>query len=353
MSTQSRVVTAPSRVAAGVGFRPILDVARGTVAGYQTVGSTLPAALRDGSAADDATVVTTALAALSTLPANTFITVPFSIGAGIDPEVVALLEHVGALSGIVLDLVDVPEDLDPTTQAVLDRLRAAGALVALGGDDAPQPPLRSVIRLRPSIIRLGRAWVDGIERSPEKRSVIEVTGNVASQLDAWVLAEGVCTAAELRTLSELGVPLAQGALVGGAHGVWQDVEQQAVNALPHRAADVSHDAVLRGLVRQAYTTRDVASARAVLPDTHGFEILVVVDADQRPTSLLAKDDHGEWSSRDALCVDIDTPASDAVARAMSRPRDTRFTPLVCTDARGALLGALHLEDLMTHLAARA
>ena len=353
MSTQPWVVTAPPRVAAEVAFRPILDVARGTVAGYQTVASSLPPALREGSAADDVTVVSTALAALPMLPANTFITVPLAIGSGIDPAVVDLLDDVTALSGIVLDLVDVPEDVDSATQAVLDRLSDAGALLALGGDDAPQPPLRSVIRLRPAIIRLGRAWVDGIERSSEKRSVIEVTGNVASQLDAWVLAEGVTTAAELRTLSELGVPLAQGPLVGGPHGVWQEVAQQAVNALPHHDATVPPDAVLRGLVRQSYTTQDVASARAVLPDTHGYEVVVVVDADRRALSLLVKDDHGEWLTRDALCVDVDTPASDAVARALSRPRGTRFTPLVCTDPRGRLVGVLHLEDLMTHLAARA
>lgn len=353
MTAQPWVVTAPPRVAAEVAFRPILDVARGVVAGYQTVASSLPPALRGGSAADDVTVVSTALAALPMLPANTFITVPLTIGAGVDPAVVALLDDVRSLSGIVLDLVDVPEDLDPTSQAVLDRLRAAGALVALGGDDAPQPPLRSVIRLRPAIIRLGRAWVDGIERSSEKRSVIEVTGNVASQLDAWVLAEGVTTAAELRTLSELGVPLAQGPLVGAPHGVWQDVEQHAVNALPHHETLVPHDAVLRGLVRQAYTTQDVVSARAVLPDSAGYEVVVVVDADHRALSLLVKDDHGEWLTRDALCLDVDTLASDAVARAMSRPRDSRFTPLVCTDPRGRLVGVLHLEDLMTHLAARA
>lgn len=343
MSVAPWVVSTPQRPDVDLAYRPILDLARGVVAGYQTL-VTAPS--------QDAASVGTALAAASTLPPNTFLTVPLGLGPdGLAAEVPgafdALCAH-GDLAGIVLDLVDLGDEVDPRAVQRLQALREAGALVALGGDGVPQPALRSIIRLRPSIVRLGRAWVEGIEHSVEKRDAVEVTGTMAGQLDAWVLAEGVSSAAELRTLSDLGVPLAQGPIVGQAQSVWQDARPQAHQALPHEKV-VRTDGVLRDLVRRAYTTDDLASAQAVLPDSTGYEVVVVVDEHRRPVSILLKSGAGRWETSDVLTVHVDTPLQAAVARAMARPRQTRFTPLACTDSAGGFLGVLHLEDLMAHL----
>lgn len=347
------VVSTPQRIDADVTFSPILDLARGVVAGYQTVASPVLARRSQDVVDDPCSIMTAALAAAATLPADTFLTVPLGLGDGgpgdlEDRTLMSVLEARGDLSGVVLDLRDVPEDVGAAPAARLESLRAAGATVALGGEEAAQPTLRSIIRLRPSIVRLGRAWVEGVEHSAEKRDAIEVTGTMAAQLDAWLLAEGVRTAAELRTLSELGVPLAQGPLVGRARRVWQDAAPQAHRALPRDRAPTG-DGVLRDLLRRAYTTDDVGSARSVLAETVGFEVVVAVDEHRRPHAVLVKDDHGRWQSGDVLAVHVDTPVGDAVARAMARPRSSRFGPLACTDSAGGFLGVLHLEDLMTHL----
>lgn len=357
MSVAPWVVSTPQRIDADVAFSPILDLARGVVAGYQTVASPVGAHRSRDVVDDPCSIMTAALAAAATLPPDTFLTVPLGLGAGgpgdlEDPALMSVLTSHGDLSGVVLDLRAVPEDVGAAPTARLEGLREAGASVALGGEQAAQPTLRSIIRLRPSIVRLGRAWVEGIEHSAEKRDAIEVTGTMAAQLDAWLLAEGVSTAAELRTLSELGVPLAQGPLVGAARRVWQSAAPQAHRALPRDRAPAG-DGVLRDLVRRAYTTDDVGSARSVLAETVGFEVVVAVDEHRRPHALLVKDDHGRWQSSDVLAVHVDTPLGDAVARAMARPRSTRFGPLACTDSAGGFLGVLHLEDLMTHLAGRA
>ena len=355
MSVGPWVVSTPQRIGADVAFSPILDLVRGVVAGYQTVARSLA---DEGTAPPDPRSVTAAaLVAASTLPANTFLTVPLDLGlAGSDdpdaPSPVSALRDHGDLSGIVLDLRAVPDDVPTAAADALQSVREAGALVALGGEEAAQPTLRSVIRLRPSIIRLGRAWVEGVEHSPEKREAIEATGSMAGQLDAWLLAEGVRTPAELRTLSDLGVPLAQGPLVGPAQQVWQDADPRAHRALPRDRAPGT-DGVLRNLLRRAYTTDDVDAARTVLPEAAGFEVVVAVDEHRRPRSVLVRDDHGTWHSSAVLAVHVDTPVADAVARAMARSRATRFGPLACTDSTGTFLGILHLEDLMTHLACHA
>jgi hypothetical protein len=355
MTVAPWVVSTTHGVAAELSFRPILDLARGVVAGYQSVavqrGEVEPEVVHP---ADVTGLVASTLAAASTLPPNTFLTIPLGLGPGgigDDPALWAALQARPSLGGVVLDVSEVPDDVDATSLARLEALRGAGALVALGGDDAPQPTLRSITRLRPSIVRLGRAWVEGLEHSAEKRDAIAVTGTMAGQLDAWVLAEGVRTPAELRTLSELGVPLAQGPLVGPARAVWQDAESRAHRSLPDEVASNGRgDGVLRGLLRRAYTTGDVESARSVLPETAGFEVVVAVDEHRRATSVLVRDDDGTWVSSEVLAVHVDTPVAEAVTRAMARPRSTRFGPVVCTDSAGGFLGVLHLEDLVTHVA---
>jgi EAL domain-containing protein (putative c-di-GMP-specific phosphodiesterase class I) len=360
MTVAPWVVSTPRGGTTDLAFRPILDLARGVVAGYQSVavdrGDAESSTVRP---ADLCELVGSALAAAPTLPPNTFLTVPLGlgpagIGPGHDPMLWTTLQAQAGLGGVVLDISEVPDDVDAATLGRLESLRSAGALVSLGGDDAPQPTLRSIIRLRPSIVRLGRAWVEGLENSAEKRDAIELTGTMAGQLDAWVLAEGVRTPAELRTLSELGVPLAQGPLVGPARAVWQEAEPRAHRSLPVEVSTgrVRGDGILRDLLRLAYTTDDVEAARSVLPETAGFEVVVAVDEHRRPTSVLVRDVDRRWIGTDVLTVHVDTPLSETITRAMARPRSTRFAPLVCTDSAGGFLGVLHLEDLMTHAALR-
>lgn len=345
-----------------VNYLPILDVARGVAAGYQA--QTQPSDLQDVDAAEvppldadchgDATAraIATALSAVPTLPVNTFLTLP--IGAAVAatrPVREALLAH-GSLRGVVLDI----SGFNGTApvgdlEYVLAQYRDNGALISVGGHGAAQPELTSIVRLKPSILRLGRDWVRGVDRSEAKRRAIEVIGQLAGQLDAWILAEGVSTTAELRALAGLAVPLAQGPLIGEAREFWPAVEVSAAAALPAPPTREG-DGVLRSLLQQAYTTRNAMAATAVLPETTGYDVVVVVDEFQRPVSLLEQGDATAWEATEVLAVNVETSVADAVARAMVRPRATRFTPLVCTDAAGRFLGILRIERLMAHLAQR-
>ena len=341
-----------------VGYQPILDVARGVAAGYLAVtqGDTRQAvspgrdAGGDGNEAKAVATAATARAALEafpTLPRNTFVSIPVPLAVLADRRVRDVLSAPRDLDGIVLDIAEFSTGpLESVTEA-LESYRAAGALIAVGGQGAAQPELTSIVRLKPAIIRLGRAWVRGADRSEAKRSAIEVTGRLAAQLDAWILAEGVTTSAELRALAGLDVPLAQGPFIGEPQQFWPDIELTARTALP--AAVVAGDGVLRALLQQAYTTSDLVAAQSVLPETTGFDVLVALDEHHRPTALLEQEAPGSWTTNPVLAVNIDTPVADAVERAMARPRDIRFSPLACTDNAGRFLGVLRIEKLMAHL----
>ncbi|MFI5425531.1 EAL domain-containing protein [Aeromicrobium sp. UC242_57] len=336
-------LTARSDPDVAVGYSPILDVARGSPAGYQAVALDGPATSRDNTVA----IIRAALSAFWQLPTNTFISIPIPLHRLGDPLVRDALRQHGDLAGIVLDITDFTPTISPATEVALDDVRAAGALLSVGGRETAQPELGSIIRLRPSIVRLGHAWIADLDQSATKRTAIEVTGRLTAQLDAWILAEAVSTGAELRALSELGVPLAQGPFIGQAQSVWADIDEATIRVLPH--APSASDGQLRALLRQAYTTTDQAAAEHVLPEASGYESVVVIDDTRRPVSLLTRGTFGRWEPTAVLTIHVDTPVAEAVSRAMSRPPETRFLPLVCTDAAGRFLGILKIEDVVTHL----
>ena len=228
-----------------VSYQPILDVTRGVAAGFQAQGSLhrrpgardrlgSPPELEAGFAAD---VVRAALDAFPTLPANTFVSIPLGADVAATPVVRAALAQRMDLAGVVLEIVGFSASLPSgELELALAAYRERGALICVGGHGAAQPELTSIVRLKPAIIRLGRDWTRGIDRSEAKRSAIEVTGRLAGQLDAWVLAEGVSTSAELRSLAGLDVPLAQGPFIGEAQVYWPEIELTARTVLPRAAA---------------------------------------------------------------------------------------------------------------------
>lgn len=199
-----------------IAYQPILDVARGVAAGYQAVGRET----HDHTVVPDpphvAAVARTALAARPSLPANLFISVPLPLALVDDAAVQEHLVAAGDLVGVVLDITHFDSSVAARTETVLDGYRRAGALIAVGGGDHGQPDLGSIVRLRPAIIRLGAAWTRDLDKNPSRRTAIEVTGRLAGQLDARILADDVETAGELRMLAQLGVPLARGTFVGSA-----------------------------------------------------------------------------------------------------------------------------------------
>ncbi|MBE7187791.1 EAL domain-containing protein [Jatrophihabitans endophyticus] len=343
--------------AVAVTYQPILDVARGSAAGFQAQGSVAHdarAGVEHLGAAELETliavaVIRKALDDFPTLPTNTFVSIPLGVDVAAGEAVQAALAARPDLSGVVLEIVGFSSGLPfGELDHALAGYRERGAKLSVGGHGAAQPELTSIVRLKPAIIRLGRDWTRGIDRSEAKRSAIEVTGRLAGQLDAWVLAEGVSTSAELRSLAGLDVPLAQGPFIGEPQQYWPEIELTARTVLPRPAA--SSDGVLRGLLQQAYTATDAAAAASILPETTGFEVLVVVDEHRRPVSMLEHAGAGTWGSSDVLAVNIDTSLPDAVARAMARGRQVRFSPLVCTDNAGRFLGILPIDRLMSHLA---
>jgi hypothetical protein len=167
-----------------------------------------------------------------------------------------------------------------------------------------------------------------------------MVGEFAGRIDARLLAEGLETPGDLAAFARLGVPLAQGWLLG----------RPAPGFAP-LAAEVA--AVLRAQVARAGLTESVASllrpARQLAADdgVPGIPPAVLVGPLGEPEQLLlACPRTGEtYTSPVSLRVHPSADITESLHRALARPPALRFEPVVCTDPTGTVLGLVRVEDL--------
>jgi EAL domain-containing protein (putative c-di-GMP-specific phosphodiesterase class I) len=324
--------------------QPVVELATGFVTGYEllsrfdgpwraTPDVWFAAADRWGlNARLQARVLTKAVAARADLPPNTFLTV------NVDPHLLAddlvadaLLRH-GDLERVVLELTEHTQvDAGGRAMAVLGQVRAAGALVAMDDAGTGYAGLQLLLELRPDIVKLDRALITGIDTDPVKRALVEVFGELVGRMDAWVLAEGIETRAELDVLIGLGVPLGQGWVLGRP-------QARMVPALP-----AHEEAAIRATAARTSLTGNVASvvrtARAG-QDRADCEVLL------GPGGLVTevRDAAGRWVP--AMTVAPSASVVEVTRRALVRPAGRRWDPLVCTDTNGGVVGVIPLDALV-------
>jgi hypothetical protein len=174
--------------------------------------------------------------------------------------------------------------------------------------------------------------------------MVEAVGSVAARLDAWIVAEGVEVADELHCLLRLGVPLAQGWLLGKPQAGWSAVPPSAVAVIKdyrRRASDVTDVAAL--LESWPSVVLDDA------PDTATAGLTLLLDGQQRPVAWRGPALGGLQTER-PLVVKLATPLRAAARRAMARNDASRFLPVVCTDDEGRYLGVIRIEQIVERLA---
>lgn len=346
-------------------FQPVVDVARGVVAGYEALSrfDDLPsvgperwfaAAHAHGcGVALEVRVLRRALADhRAPVGAGRFLTVNLSPSLLAEPAVEALLREAGDLTGVVLELTEhVPfGDLDELS-ALLAPWRAAGASIALDDAGSGYAGLQQLAVLRPDVVKLDLSLVAGIDRDPVKLALAELLGSFAGRLDAWLLAEGVERREELDVLAGLGVPLAQGYLLGTPEPGMVELSVELAGHLLGFADSRGGLDRVSSLVETVSTAPDEAAAVRVLREPPGSTV-VVVDVAGVPQQLVVHGAEGVHVRPVSLRVLRTEATADVVARAVTRAYGDRLDPLVCVDERGLLLGVVHLERACLALADR-
>ncbi len=344
-------------------FQPIVDLYRGTVIGYEALvrfqGYPVPdpaqwfaAARRHGRAPQlEALALSTALDSRPDLPSNTFLALNVGPDVLDHPDVLAVWERHPDLTGVVIELteharIDSYELLEPA----LDRLRDAGALIAIDDAGAGYAGLQHLIGIRPHIIKLDRQLVSGVDRDETKHALVEMISTFASRIDACVLAEGIEQLGELDAVVGLGVPMAQGYLLGRPGPPWSDVDSEGAGLLRGRVpTQGKHN--LRSLLERTSTAYDVPTARSVVADD-ATDLVVMLDARERPVATVDPDGLVHSALQPGMRVRVDTPVAEAAERAITRPTRQRFHPLVCVDDHGRYVGVVRMERVLTYLTAR-
>jgi len=95
-------------------------------------------------------------------------------------------------------------------RAILAAMRRIGFSIAIDDMGAGFSSLSTVAEIEPDYLKLDISLVRDIHLSPIKRNLLETLVMLAEKIDARVIAEGVESAQEFRTLRAMAVPFAQG-----------------------------------------------------------------------------------------------------------------------------------------------
>jgi EAL domain-containing protein (putative c-di-GMP-specific phosphodiesterase class I) len=99
-------------------------------------------------------------------------------------------------------------------EEVRRRLHDRGVRLAVDDTGAGISSLQHVIKLRPDVIKLDRSMIANLESDRVRRALTAALVELATGIEAVVVAEGVETPAELTALKQLKVPYGQGYLLG-------------------------------------------------------------------------------------------------------------------------------------------
>ncbi len=353
-----------------VEYQPIVDLQRGVVRGYEalarfpeTVGvgprDWFDAAARLGCAgALEAQVVQAAFVVRPLLARERFIAVNLSPAALLSPEVDAVFAAERSLERIVVEIVEQEDGVDSETlRPRLDALRERGARIAVDDCGAGYRSLDRVVALRPHLVKVDGALGggDGDDYDQARLDMIGTLCELAAGLDAWVVAKGVETTAQLDALVRLGVPLGQGYALGRPSPVMRELDRALAAQMRRHAPGAVEGHRVQSLVEHvpAVATAGGSDAGAVAAtfarDRH-LEHVVVLASDGRPAGVVDRPAHERGTQpRRPLCVLGAMSVTDAARRAMARPLEARFDPVVCVDPRGAYAGIVPIDRMVAAL----
>lgn len=348
-----------------VAFQPIVDLRDGVVRGYEALARFAiepvappdrwfsAAALHGLEAPLEARVLGDALGARRHLPANCFLSLNLSPRAALSFEVHETFRAAGRLEGVIVEITEHVGVDDFALVRALEPLREAGALVAVDDAGSGYASLCQITALRPDFIKIDQSLVSGLDSDPAKVAVVETLGALARRIDAWVVAEGIERAKEIEALICLGIPLGQGFIFGRPAAGMAAIDGDLAHWVRERAVATERGGTVAPLLEDAMTApadaRREEIVERVLGDPRCAQV-VLVDDDGRPVGVHERTAFTRGDAPAApLRVESSTSPAAAARRAMVRPAQDRFTPLVCCDPDGRLLGVLRVERLVEAL----
>jgi EAL domain-containing protein (putative c-di-GMP-specific phosphodiesterase class I) len=99
---------------------------------------------------------------------------------------------------------------------VCDHYSSLGFQIALDDVGVGYSSLEAVTELAPDYLKVDMSFIRGIDEDVARQEILKALTQIAWRIDARIIAEGIETEAELRTLRELAVSYGQGYRIGRA-----------------------------------------------------------------------------------------------------------------------------------------
>lgn len=217
-------------------FQPVVDIATGERVGFEALtrfssGTPPDLVFADSRAAGveadlEVATIAAAIAAAAGLPAAAWLSL------NVSPDLVTSNRRLAGLlrrseRPIVLEVTEHAPVRDyAALRDAIGRLRP-GVRVAIDDAGAGVANFSHIVELRPAFVKLDIGLVRAIDTDLTRQALIVGLLHFARESRSQTIAEGVETEAELATLRALGVPLAQGYLLGRPEAVdeWADRRQ--------------------------------------------------------------------------------------------------------------------------------
>jgi diguanylate cyclase (GGDEF)-like protein len=219
-----------------IAVQPIVDLRTGTIHAYEALARfgrrSTDSPLHWLSVAEEfgerdlleRACLKAALELFARRPAHAKMSVNLSAPVLFDRRTLSMLEGVGDLSDLIIEVTE--EALvqsDTQLQAAIRPLRERGASLAVDDMGAGYSGLRQITTVHPSYLKLDRSLVSTIDSDSDRQALVGALVSYASSVGSLLVAEGMETRAELDTLIELGVPLAQGFYLGRPGKPWPGI----------------------------------------------------------------------------------------------------------------------------------
>ncbi|CAI8860355.1 MULTISPECIES: bifunctional diguanylate cyclase/phosphodiesterase [Pseudomonas] len=271
-------------------------------------------------------------------------------------------------SRVVIELTEqTPTDDFQLLFNALHHYRDMGFSIALDDLGAGYSSLRLWSELRPDYVKIDRHFIDGIHLDAVKREFVGSILQIARASRAQVIAEGIELAEELKVLTEMGIDLVQGYLLGrpqeqAARDV-QNMLGQPTQALQSLHEDSGNLAAL--LIEQPAVNRDAPTPQVLelFRSQANLNSLAVLDQHQQPcgivhrhslsdallkpfaTELFARKPISRLMSDDFLAVDLGQSLQQVSRLLTSRARQRIEEDFIITH-NGRYLGLGRVIDVL-------
>ncbi|SPO65668.1 bifunctional diguanylate cyclase/phosphodiesterase [Pseudomonas sp. JV241A] len=271
-------------------------------------------------------------------------------------------------SRVVIELTEqTPTDDFQLLFNALHHYRDMGFSIALDDLGAGYSSLRLWSELRPDYVKIDRHFIDGIHLDAVKREFVGSILQIARASRAQVIAEGIELAEELKVLTEMGIDLVQGYLLGrpqeqAARDV-QNMLGQPTQALQSLHEDSGNLAAL--LIEQPAVNREAPTPQVLelFRSQANLNSLAVLDAHGQPcgivhrhslseallkpfaTDLFARKPISRLMSDDFLAVDLGQSLQQVSRLLTSRARQRIEEDFIITH-NGRYLGLGRVIDVL-------